>query len=125
MRSVMFRVALFISLLGLAGCGGNNSNPATPSSPNPTPGSSVSIVAGSSTMTTTAYNPNPITIQHGGSVTWVNNDTTGHTSTSDGGVWNSGTIAPGNSFSMSFPNAGSFPYHCLIHPNMVGTVTVQ
>jgi plastocyanin len=26
---------------------------------------------------------------------------------------------------MSFPNAGSFPYHCLIHPNMVGTVTVQ
>jgi plastocyanin len=26
---------------------------------------------------------------------------------------------------MTFPSAGSFPYHCSLHPGMVGTVTVQ
>jgi plastocyanin len=26
---------------------------------------------------------------------------------------------------MTFPSAGTFPYHCSIHPGMVGTVTVQ
>ena len=34
-------------------------------------------------------------------------------------------IAPGASFSKTFTSAGSFPYHCTIHPGMVGTVTVQ
>jgi plastocyanin len=58
-------------------------------------------------------------------VTWTNNDNTTHTSVSDGNVWNSGAIAPQASFSRTFPTAGSFPYHCSIHPNMVGTVTVQ
>jgi plastocyanin len=40
-------------------------------------------------------------------------------------VWDSGSVAPGGTFSMTFPTAGTFPYHCGIHPNMVGTVTVQ
>jgi plastocyanin len=26
---------------------------------------------------------------------------------------------------MTFQSAGTFPYHCTIHPNMIGTVTVQ
>jgi plastocyanin len=94
--------------------------------PSPTTtGSSVSIVAGSRTLTTTAYNPNPITMSVGGTVTWMNNDSITHTSTSDGGSWDSGTMAPGASFSHTFQTAGTFQYHCAIHPNMVGTVTVQ
>lgn len=56
---------------------------------------------------------------------FVNNDNTTHTSAADGGAWNSGNIAPGASFSQTFQTAGSFTYHCAIHPNMVGTVTVQ
>jgi plastocyanin len=102
----------------------------SPSAPSPTPapsGSSVSasIVAGSSTLTTTAYSPNPITVSVGGAVTWTNNDVTIHTSTANGGAWSSGSIAPGGTFRMTFPTAGSFPYHCAIHPGMIGTVTVQ
>jgi plastocyanin len=58
-------------------------------------------------------------------VTWTNNDTVAHTSTADNGQWNSGSIAPQGSFSRMFPTAGSFTYHCAIHPGMVGTVTVQ
>ena len=115
--------------VGLAGCGGSSSTPSSPtspSSPSPTPlGSGVTIVAGASTRTTTAYNPNPISVSRGDTVTWVNNDTTTHTSSADGGAFNSGSIAPGASFSQTFQTAGSFTYHCAIHPNMVGSVTVQ
>lgn len=76
-------------------------------------------------MTTTAYNPNPIMVAVGGTVTWKNNDSISHTSTADGGAFDSGILGPGASFSKTFQAAGSFTYHCGIHPNMVGTVTVQ
>jgi plastocyanin len=85
----------------------------------------VSIVVGASIKTSDAYSPNPITIARGGAITWTNNDTTAHTSTSDTGTWNSGSLAPGASFTFTFSNSGSFIYHCTIHPGMVGTVTVQ
>jgi plastocyanin len=76
-------------------------------------------------MTTTAYAPNPVTVAVGGTVTWTNNDTTTHTSTGDGGTWDSGNIAPGATFTRTFSSAGSFRYHCTIHPGMIGTVNVQ
>jgi plastocyanin len=61
----------------------------------------------------------------GTTVTWRNTDSTSHTSTSNAAGWNSGIIAPGGEFSFSFQSAGTFPYHCQIHPGMVGTVTVR
>jgi plastocyanin len=76
-------------------------------------------------MTTTAYAPNPIVVSAGGTVTWTNNDTTGHTATANDGSWNSGAIAPGGKFSRTFASAGTFAYHCTFHPGMIGTVTVQ
>jgi hypothetical protein len=71
------------------------------------------------------FNPSPIIVAVGGTVTWRNGDNTGHTSTADGGRWSSGTIRPGGSFSTRFPTAGTFTFHCAIHPNMVGIVIVQ
>jgi plastocyanin len=64
-------------------------------------------------------------VTKGTTVTWTNNDNTTHTSVSDSGFWNSGTLAPGASFSMTMANAGTFAYHCSIHPGMVATLTVQ
>jgi plastocyanin len=119
-----FRITLTALLLGSSIACGSSSPPA----PSPTTsGSSIaaSIVVGASTMTTTAYAPNPIAVSVGGTVTWTNNDSTTHTSTANGGAWNSGSIAPGGRFSMTFPSAGTFPYHCSIHPGMIGTVNVQ
>ena len=71
-----------------------------------------------------------ITINVGDTVTWTNNGFAVHTSTSDtAGLWNSGDIFPGNSFSHMFNTAGTFPYHCFYHgaapTNMVGTVIVN
>jgi plastocyanin len=58
-------------------------------------------------------------------VTWVNTDTVSHTSTSNASGWDSGIIAPGRQFSSTFTTTGTFPYHCAIHPGMVGTVVVR
>jgi plastocyanin len=61
----------------------------------------------------------------GTTVTWTNNDTIAHDSVADGGMWNSGLLNPNQSFAFKFATAGTFTYKCTIHPNMVGTVTVQ
>jgi plastocyanin len=34
-------------------------------------------------------------------------------------------MGPGTTFSTTLSTAGSYQYHCGIHPNMVGTITVQ
>jgi plastocyanin len=64
-----------------------------------------------------------LTIKAGTTVTWHNIDDTEHTSTSDSGIWNSGIIPVGGSFSRTFNSTGTFPYHCLIHP-MTATIIV-
>jgi len=127
MRFVSVAAALVVGVF-LAGCGSSSSTPTTPTTPTPPGGAStvtVSMPRGATSLTTTAYVPNPVTISVGSTVTWVNNDVDPHTSTSTSNVWSSPTMAPGATFSFTFQSRGSFPYVCVIHPNMVGTVTVQ
>jgi plastocyanin len=91
---------------------------------------SVSIVPGSSSLTTDAYSPNPIQVSVGTTVTWTNDDAQPHTATSGqnatpDGRFDSGIMAPGATFSHTFTEAGEYPYFCLLHPNMVGTASVS
>lgn len=80
------------------------------------------------------FNPPTVTVKPGGTVRWVNKDTTAHTSTSsdfnpDGkspaSAWNSPVLDPGKSWSRKFENEGDFTYACSIHPYIKGTVKVQ
>jgi plastocyanin len=74
------------------------------------------------------FTPQTVTIPVGRSVTWRNADAIAHTSTSDAGVtpaWNSPNIAAGGQYVRPFSTAGTFAYHCNIHPGMTGTVVVQ
>ncbi len=72
------------------------------------------------------FTPNPIQIKVGDSVTWMNSGSITHTSTSDTGAWDTGPIASGaTSSAVSFNTAGTFAYHCSIHPSMTGTVIVS
>lgn len=66
--------------------------------------------------------PTTMTVKRGVTVTWTNRDVTTHTVTGSG--WGSGDIAPGATYSRTFSTAGSFDYHCTIHPTMQGTVNV-
>ena len=90
-----------------------------------TGGPEITIPRGAEVLGTRAFSPSPLEVTAGATVTWTNTDTVDHTSTSNAAGWNSGTIAPGRQFSVAFPNAGTFAYHCTIHPGMVGTVVVK
>ena len=119
-------ITVFFAALCLTACGGSSSSSPSPT-PDPAPAGSttVTIVNGASTLSSTAYSPNPITVSVGATVSWLNSDSTTHNSTSTSGVWASPSLAPGRRFNFTFTSAGTFPYQCTIHPNMVGTVTVQ
>ena len=91
---------------------------------------SVSIVPGSSTLTTDAFSPNPIQVSVGTTVTWTNNDAQPHTVNSGenatpSGLFDSPIMPPAGTFEYTFTEAGEFPYFCILHPNMVGTVSVS
>ena len=65
-----------------------------------------------------------VTIERGTVVKWVNRGNNPHTTTSDSGVWDSGTLLTGDSFRRRFRRVGTFDYMCVIHPSMTGTITV-
>ena len=69
----------------------------------------------------------------GTTVTWTNDDTVVHTVTSGtstgtvatpDGLFDSGDLAAGESFQVTFAEEGEFPYYCAPHPWMVGRVIV-
>jgi plastocyanin len=73
-----------------------------------------------------AFGPATITAAVGGTVTWTNGDTTDHTVTfDDTSVKSSDHISGGSTYQVTFTKAGTFTYHCSIHPTMLGTVTVS
>ncbi|MNX06695.1 Amicyanin-alpha precursor [compost metagenome] len=71
------------------------------------------------------YVPETVTVAPGGIVSWVNRDSMDHTVTSTTGLWDSGTIRPGETWSRRFDAPGSYPYVCTPHPFMTGTVVVR
>jgi plastocyanin len=71
------------------------------------------------------FSPKPIQITVGSTVTWTNGTAATHTATSDTGAWDTGNIAAGaTSSTITFATAGTFTYHCAIHPSMTGSVVV-
>ena len=80
--------------------------------------------------TDTCFIPSTATIHPGGTVTWENTDNAAHTATSgsptDGpdGVWDSSLMMVGNSYSVTLDDEGTYPYFCMVHPWMQGTVIV-
>jgi len=74
--------------------------------------------------------PSIVTISVGETVTWANTDTAAHTATSgsaaDGadGIFDSSLMMAGGSWSHTFDTAGTYGYHCAVHPWMEGTIIV-
>ena len=120
------RPALALSLIGLAAlaatasaCSSDNNNGGTTRD--------VTIVSGASTKTTTAFSPNPFTesIATRSEVIWANNDGTTHRIVSDAPLFDSGNMGNGDVYTFNFTAAGTYAYHCSIHPGMVGTIVID
>lgn len=68
--------------------------------------------------------PALLTVKRGDEVRWVNNDLVAHTVTLRG-VFDSGTIAPGKSWSQVMQRAGRYNYVCTLHPTMKAVLVVE
>ncbi len=124
MRSIKLALAAvaFAALLVAVACGSSTS-PVTPTPPAPTGGGGGNSTA-SVTIANFAFAPASITVKAGQTIAWQNNDSTTHTATADGGAFDTGSIAPGATRSITMSAPGTFSYHCAIHPFMTASVTV-
>ena len=125
----------------IAGCS-SSSAPGNNNAPPPTPTSNdIGIGIGAETRTTTAFNPNPKNVALGGgasaTIRWINQDISGGdytmgtavahqiTSSDNPAAFAMGPLLGGNAtYSITLSAPGTYNYHCNIHPNMVGTITV-
>ena len=94
------------------------------SSPSPTP--SPTVVPGPTvTIENSSFAPASQTIKKGTPITWVNRDLLAHSLVLDS---TNSPISPilgtDNSFTYTFTQAGTYTYHCGIHPEMKGTIIV-
>ena len=134
MRLIRFpRALLILAVLLAPRCGGGGSSPSTPANPTtttttvpPATGTAdlvISILGDQGGMSFSLANA---TLRVGQTVAWRNNDTDLHTATQDGGRFNTGNITRGaTSAPIAMAAAGAFPYHCSLHPGMVGSLTVN
>jgi plastocyanin len=83
------------------------------------------------TMKDNKFDPDPITITVGDSITWTNGGDNQHTSTSDEfttkprETWNTSTVNPRQKATINFNKAGTYKYHCDYHDGMTGTIIVK
>lgn len=150
LKPALFCLVALSALLLLAACGGSSTNTGTTpttgttSTPAATPttgttstptatatqagnGQTVKIIDSGGTL---AFSPATLTIKAGTTVTWKNTTAVSHTVTSDDGKsFDSGMANPiaaqSGTFSFTFTTAGTFAYHCAIHPFMKATIIVQ
>lgn len=72
-----------------------------------------------------AFSPASLTVKVDDSVTWTNQDSMGHSAIADNSSFDTGVFANGESKTVTFDKAGTFTYHCSVHPNMHGTIIVE
>jgi plastocyanin len=74
------------------------------------------------------YDPRDETVSKGATIKWTNTGNLPHTVTKESGPgedFDSGTLQPGDTFEQAFDSAGKIDYHCTIHSNQRGSLTVQ
>ena len=153
LKPILFCLVALSALVLLAACGGGSTDTGSGATPTTgtTPTTATTPTTGTTSTPTTAatqagngktvmivtdssgsfaFSPATLTIKAGTIITWKNITAAPHTVTSDDGKsFDSGTSNPiaaqGGTFSFTFKTAGTFAYHCAIHPFMKATIIVQ
>jgi plastocyanin len=121
-------LALVAGSLVAYSCGGNSSTSPTPvgggggTGGTGTPADVTIMITGMNGAN--SFNPGSASVKAGQTVSWQNVDAIAHNPTGNG--FDTGFIPPGGtSAPIKFSTAGTFNYHCGIHPSMTGVLTVQ
>jgi plastocyanin len=114
-----------VALLAV-GVFGACSGPKTSSAP-AAPAAQARVTIVSDAATIGAFTPPSVMVSVGQTVAWAFQDTNPHTVTADDDSFTSpkGGLANGRTYSHTFDKAGTYKYHCFIHPQMLGTVVVR
>ncbi len=123
-EGITFTGFILIALVLACGCTGY-STPPGPEVPGTTPVPAASTVA----IQNFAFVPTTLQIAQYTTVTWTNLDTAAHQVESDqtgqtGIVFGSLPLEQGGTYSYTFTKAGTYSYHCRIHPSMTGSIIV-
>jgi len=111
------------------------SNATTAAAPAGPPGAPLTILEGSSVQGSPSYDPAALTVKKGDKITVTNKDTLPHTVTSgtgptdpnsakqfDTSILEAGATADIETTNI---NPGEYPFHCTVHPYMLGKLVVQ
>lgn len=106
----------------MANMGTNSSSKSSSSS-----SSSQAVATNTVEIKNFAFSPSTITVKVGTKVTWTNKDSIEHTVTADvssSDAPSSDQLGQGQSYSFTFNKAGTYAYHCSVHPDMTAKVIV-
>lgn len=121
--------------LTLVACGASDGQADEPSSTTTADGGSETTEASGGggggdaiTIKDYAYDPEPLEVEAGATVTFTNEDGDTHTATSTGDVpkdFDTGDLGEGDAKDITFDEAGTYTYYCSIHQYMKGEVDVK
>ena len=113
-----------VAALLATGCGGGGgSSPSAGAAPSAGGSSGTSSAI---TIDNFKFSPATLKVKNGARIKVSNNDSAPHTVTADDGhSFDSGTVNTGASTTIQAPAAGTYAYHCTIHPFMKGKLVVQ
>jgi plastocyanin len=138
MRRLPVLAFSLFALLALSACASSTGGTAAPaaSAPSAAPAASAPAAGGGGCSTSSeaaavtvniqnfAFDPPEVTAAVGETIGWTNADAAPHTATPDDGACDTGNISQDASAGLVFDAAGTYPYHCNVHPNMTGTITI-
>jgi plastocyanin len=139
MRRLPVLAFSLFALVALSACASSTGGTTAPaaSAPGAAPAGSAPAAAGGGCSTSSeaaavtvniqnfAFDPPEVTAAVGETIGWTNADSAPHTATPDDGGCNTGNIAQNATAGLVFDAAGTYTYHCSVHPNMTGTITIQ
>ena len=129
MRSMLRALATLTTVAALAACGGGGAATTAPVATQAAAVCADSTAAGTvqATVANFKWAPDPLTAKVGDVITWTNSDTAAHkVATDDGNCTMGANIAGGGGKqSLVFNVAGTYKFHCTIHSNMTGTITIS
>jgi plastocyanin len=112
--------AALVVITAVAGCGGSTSQGTVKPSGTSQPKS------GAITIANFKFAPGTLTVKRGTRVIVTNHDSAAHTATADDGKsFDTGDISDGASATFTVDRAGTYSYHCAIHPFMKATLVVK
>jgi plastocyanin len=111
--------------IGLAACGGYGDDSTTTAAKAPAPTTAPAVSGPKVSVQDNTFKPGAIKVAVGDTITWKNEGAVAHTVTAtDGADFDSGTLAPGKSFTFTADKAGTISYVCNFHAGMQGTIEV-